>query len=125
VTKTQSKDFISALSGIWGQALQDKRYHDALLVGLCGYLFCHDRNDKALETVALSWIRKASEPIQQQARDTREQGRKKQNICSFCSRGEPEVKLAAGPAAFICDSCVKMLSKVFKSQKSDKVVVKR
>jgi hypothetical protein len=33
--------------------------------------------------------------------------------CSFCGRGPPDVRLAAGPNVFICDGCVTMAKDVF------------
>jgi RNA polymerase-binding transcription factor DksA len=33
--------------------------------------------------------------------------------CSFCGRQTPEVRLAAGPEAFICNECASTLSDVF------------
>jgi hypothetical protein len=34
--------------------------------------------------------------------------------CSFCGRKPPEVKLGAGPKAFICDGCVDVFASLFK-----------
>lgn len=33
--------------------------------------------------------------------------------CSFCGRKPPEVRLGAGPKAFICDGCVRVFASVF------------
>jgi hypothetical protein len=35
--------------------------------------------------------------------------------CSFCGRKPPEVRLGAGPSAFICNECVGIFTEVFKS----------
>jgi hypothetical protein len=35
--------------------------------------------------------------------------------CSFCGRKPPEVKLGAGPKAFICDGCVDVFASLFKA----------
>lgn len=36
--------------------------------------------------------------------------------CSFCGRTRPDVRLGAGPSAFICDSCVAAFASVFAPQ---------
>jgi hypothetical protein len=37
-------------------------------------------------------------------------------VCSFCGRKPPEVRLGAGPEAFICDGCVSDFAAVFRDQ---------
>ena len=37
-------------------------------------------------------------------------------VCSFCGRRPPEVRLGAGPEAFICDGCVNDFAAVFRDQ---------
>jgi hypothetical protein len=36
-----------------------------------------------------------------------------QRSCSFCGRSPPEVRLGAGPSAFICDGCVDVFENHF------------
>jgi hypothetical protein len=36
-----------------------------------------------------------------------------QRICSFCGRSPPQVRLGAGPSAFICDRCVDLFAHHF------------
>jgi len=36
-----------------------------------------------------------------------------QQSCSFCGRSPPEVRLGAGPSAFICDGCVDLFADHF------------
>jgi hypothetical protein len=36
-----------------------------------------------------------------------------QRICSFCGRSPPEVRLGAGPSAFICEQCVDVFAHYF------------
>ena len=36
--------------------------------------------------------------------------------CSFCGRKPPEVRLGAGPNAFICNECVATFAEVFKNR---------
>ncbi len=36
-----------------------------------------------------------------------------QRNCSFCGRSPPEVRLGAGPSAFICDRCVDVFARYF------------
>jgi hypothetical protein len=37
-------------------------------------------------------------------------------VCSFCGRKPPEVRLGAGPEAFICDGCVSDFAAIFRDQ---------
>jgi hypothetical protein len=34
-------------------------------------------------------------------------------ICSFCGSSPPDVRLGAGPSAFICDGCVDLFARHF------------
>ena len=36
-----------------------------------------------------------------------------QRSCSFCGRSPPDVRLGAGPSAFICDGCVDLFAHHF------------
>jgi ClpX C4-type zinc finger len=110
----KNNDLISVLEPLWGHALQAKKFHDALIIGLLGYVFFHEHKDKSLETVALMQIMRACESILSKRQEARKKNTKKGNTCSFCGRSEPEVHLAAGISGFICDSCVEMLHGVFK-----------
>ena len=37
--------------------------------------------------------------------------------CSFCGRKRREVRLGAGPEAFICDGCVGIFTDIFRKEK--------
>jgi hypothetical protein len=37
-------------------------------------------------------------------------------VCSFCGRGQTEVRLGAGPETFICDGCVGDFAAAFRDQ---------
>jgi hypothetical protein len=37
--------------------------------------------------------------------------------CSFCGRKRPEVRIGAGPHAFICDGCVSRFASVFEKER--------
>jgi ClpX C4-type zinc finger len=34
--------------------------------------------------------------------------------CSFCSKAPPDVRLGAGPSAFICNECVELFASILK-----------
>lgn len=44
-----------------------------------------------------------------------EEPRTAEPACSFCGRTRPEVRLGAGPRAFICDQCVGAFESMFKA----------
>ena len=35
--------------------------------------------------------------------------------CSFCGKSQPEVRMGAGPAAFICNECADAFAKIFEA----------
>jgi len=95
----------------WGERMKQQRFQSAALVALLGYLLSREQANEELEAgwmplmlTAVDELR--GEPHQQAAGDDKP-------ACSFCGRGEPEVRLAAGARAFICDACVSTFSDVF------------
>lgn len=102
------------LAEVWGKLMMQKQFNNALLTGVLGYLVSLESDDTELKVGATSWISKTMEELQGGGPgNTPASG----PACSFCGRGEPEVRLAAGAKAFVCDSCVGALSKVFASGK--------
>jgi hypothetical protein len=100
---------------LWGRLMMEKRFHAAAMAGLLGHLVSHETGDKDLEAGATDWITKAMDELR--AERSGDQAAKGQPACSFCGRSEPEVRLAAGPGVFICDSCVGSLNQLFTSEK--------
>jgi RNA polymerase-binding transcription factor DksA len=93
-----------ALTAIGMKAYQERRGHDAFLHGVASYIVFRELKDDESEYVALASIKGAVDLLL--PTDEGDQ-------CSFCGRKPPEVRLAAGPSAFICDSCVATLSETF------------
>jgi hypothetical protein len=94
---------LDQLMPVWGKAMQEKRYHDALAVAYAHYLLARATKLEDDE-LFLSGIKAAVDgllPADDPANRTE---------CSFCGRAPPDVRLAAGPRVFICNECVTMLS---------------
>ena len=96
------------------KALRDKRYHEVLLGGLSTYLFFREKEEKFFENAMLAYLRVAIDRLLAEGdpgqSDLMGKGH---HECSFCGRGEPDVRLAAGAKGFICDACVLLLSDLF------------
>ncbi|HZP76571.1 MAG TPA: ClpX C4-type zinc finger protein [Pseudolabrys sp.] len=84
------------------EPFEDKRFDDALLLGMASYLISRELGDEDARGTALISLQGALERV---LPDTQiKEG------CSFCGRKPPEVRLAAVPSVFICDACVSTLS---------------
>ena len=97
----------------WETALNEKRPRDVIDSGLLAYHFFRDKGDFACEHASLMFVRTAIEDILANAFPDRKTDQT-QPACSFCGRSEPQVRLVAGANGFICDSCVSLVSDVFK-----------
>jgi hypothetical protein len=95
------------LASLFVRAFEEKRPHDALLTAFASYLIARETKDADFEEAALVAITGAAERLLPSDR-AREKDR-----CSFCGRAKPDVRIAAGPDAFICDGCVGTLSETF------------
>ena len=99
------------ITAVWGRLMMEKEYRGAALAALLGHFVAHDECNKEAQRTWSSFLFEAVKDIQSEQRDA-------QAIpsCSFCGRREPDVRLAAGADAFICDDCVNNLAKFFKSK---------
>ena len=107
------KEIFETLASNWAGALGEKRHHEAILTALLGYFVFREKKHERFERETLTWIHTTIENLQTKENLQTEGRDVVQPSCSFCGRGEPEVRLAAGPEVFICDSCVATLSDVF------------
>jgi hypothetical protein len=99
----------------WETALNEKRPRDVIVSGILGYLLFRDKGNLPREHASLLTVRQAiddllAETLPDEAADRSEP------VCSFCGRGQSEVRLAAGAHGFICDRCVSQLGEVFKEE---------
>lgn len=101
------------LSLTWETALKEKRPRDVIDSGILAYHFFRDKGDFTCEHASLAVVRTAIDDILANVFPDRKTN-KTQPACSFCGRGEPQVRLVAGANGFICDACVSLVSEVFK-----------
>lgn len=107
------------LLGMWAQASDERKYREAFMFAITGYLNLAgtEEGDAFLGPIVNSG-RKILEPYVEEAKKAMaEHGMGEKRACSFCGKGEPEVKLGAGPSVYICDSCVSIFSEIFKDNK--------
>jgi len=96
----------------------DKRYRDALMFAIRGYLVSRDFGEQAYETATLAYMAKAIDCLSNDAREKSINADKKHQRCSFCGRGESEVRLMAGADANICNEWVARIHSFFETDKT-------
>ena len=101
-----SEKLFEMASDIWQSGMDSGDFNSAILTGMSAYILLRAQNSEQLAQGALSLVHVAIEASQRPA------GRRGDELnCSFCGRREPEVRLAAGPSAFICNMCVETFGK--------------
>ena len=115
---SQLKTLMEAVSECCGQAILEKRYRESILVGALGYILFNESGHQTFAQATLGFVSDAIALSAGQPAASQIHRKSSEPSCSFCGRRDPQVKLAAGPDAFICDSCVATLSKTFATGKS-------
>lgn len=113
MTDSPRPDLPRLLVSVWGELMMQKRFQSAALVALLGYFLSREQANEELETGSMPLMFKAVEELRDELHPHAKSAADEQPACSFCGRGEPEVRLAAGARAFICDACVATLTEVF------------
>ncbi|HMK79658.1 MAG TPA: ClpX C4-type zinc finger protein [Xanthobacteraceae bacterium] len=107
----RASNLFQGLSSEWEVAISAGRQRDVLLSGVLAYQFFRQSKDAPFEGAVLVYLKKAIDDLVEKVIP---ECAKATPACSFCGRGEPEVRLAAGARAFICNSCVATLGDVFR-----------
>jgi hypothetical protein len=97
-----SQERFDAAMDAWGAAIQRRDFKAALKAGIDAYLLGELESNELEAKAALGRIHLAISMIFGEEQ-TPEPGHPS---CSFCGRGGPDVRLGAGPTAYICMSCV-------------------
>ena len=87
-------------SDAWQAAVDRKDLHAAIDAGIASYLVCRNGQDQKVVAGSLNLIDAAIWLSLQKGPGAGALS------CSFCGRPASEVRLAAGPHAFICADCV-------------------
>jgi hypothetical protein len=100
-------DIFSAIDPRISEAMNEGRFHDALVLAFAAYLAFRQENDpkQLFVQAALVWIEVAVMELQK-ASGAKPATAAEEPQCSFCGQKPPNVRLVAGASAFICDSCV-------------------
>ena len=107
VDQSPSEDF-TAYSDRWQEQIDQQDYLAALKVGIEAYN--HYKADERLFDRSIYLIVEAVRLLLQPYRPEVVES------CSFCGRPNSEVRLGAGPSAFICVYCVDKFQHIFKSE---------
>lgn len=107
VDQPRSEDF-TTYSKRWQEQIDQQNYVAALKVAIEAYNHHNDRGDERFAERSISLIVKAVtlllEPYKPETIE-----------CSFCCRPGSEVRLGAGPSAYICVDCVNKFQHIFAS----------
>ena len=91
--------------------MKEKYFDSAISIGVIAYNIAQKTEDRKFEDLAKSWVAMGSEGLTERSSGLKSPpAGASEPSCSFCGRREPEVRLAAGATAFICNSCVATLS---------------
>ena len=116
MSEVASNDLFHGLSSFWEPAIGEGRQREVILSTVLAYCLFRERKEEGLELAALIYAKSAIDSILEKMGQPIP---KPTLACSFCYRTEPDVRLAAGPNVFICDSCVSTLSEVFQEKTSE------
>jgi ClpX C4-type zinc finger len=89
------------------RAYAEDRYDDCLRRA-CVLLLRANHGGRSLEAL-LTFIHRSAEHLLETNRDAPAQ---RAVACSFCAKSPPDVRLGAGPSAFICNGCVASFSAI-------------
>ena len=95
------------------KANKEERYDDTIREGLQLYLTIYPDNEPAKNTIPLVYVQTAIEKLLLKISDSKQAIKPNEFSCSFCGRSPPNVRLGAGPDAFICNECVSTFSDIF------------
>src|ERR1051326_3522703 len=98
----ERRQLFEQLTSLWMRAFEEKRFEDALFCSFANYLVSCEARDEEYQKTSLVALQGAVEALLPESEAEKDE-------CSFCGRRPPEVRLAAGPSAFICNECAKML----------------
>jgi hypothetical protein len=105
---------MTSLADLWANALVEKRYKDAMVAGLLVHITFGEAKYERFAREGLNFI---TDAISAATNNTDEETIQLHNqevpTCSFCNRSGTEIRMAAGPNGFICDSCVSTLHQTF------------
>ena len=116
MSEVASDDLFHSLLSTWETAIAEGRPREVIPSALTAYFLFRERKEEAHELATLIYTRSAIDSVLEMMGQSIP--KPATLTCSFCYRTEPDVRLAAGPNVFICDSCVSTLSDVFQEKTS-------
>jgi RNA polymerase-binding transcription factor DksA len=88
----------------------NEKYEECLDCAIVVYLLSKNIEFPKYNSTARHFIKECSQHIAAAATNSLIQANLAPHQCSFCSKSTPEVRLGAGPSAFICNECVKVFA---------------
>lgn len=111
---SQHNDYFRFYSDKWERAIKEKRYDEALIHAIRGYLVSRDMEEESFQIACLAYMAKAIEALSNKSSKQQRDLDKKVHRCSFCGRRESEVRLIAGAGANICEICASKIYQIFR-----------
>jgi len=109
--------FLKEVGDTLAAAAREGRDHDVIRDGMLLYLATLSDDRGSTHNVPLVFVHSAIERILSRTGDCESSNDPAERECSFCGLKPPEVRLGAGPKAYICDRCVSMFAEIFKEEK--------
>ena len=94
------------LTELWKSLFKAGHLQSAASLTTAAYSIALDTEDEMLESLAVAWWTTLV------TKRNSEKSLPAKRACSFCCKEEPDVRLAAGPDAFICNECITSLSDI-------------
>jgi hypothetical protein len=97
-------DRFEACSDAWQEHIDKRDFYAAIAVAVETYSYYRNAQDERMATGCLNLVAAATNQLLRGP----ESGATADMSCSFCgkNKNENEIKIFAGPSAFICDECV-------------------
>ena len=93
-------------------AYVEEKYYQCLIFACQLFIKLKDDQGSKLNNAALHFICLSALHLKNDGGGADES--KNKVVCSFCGKSSPEVRLGAGPSAFICNECVGLFSNILK-----------
>lgn len=114
MTEKLSDEAFRIFSDLWQLSMDAGQHVEAIGAGVSAFLLANGRDAQTANgALNLIYVAIAAHYGLKQPELSSGPVEHSESECSFCGKKQPEVRLAAGPSAFICEECVRLLGDVF------------
>jgi ClpX C4-type zinc finger len=109
----QAEKFSRLVTALWSESSKRNDYGSVIKIGLHAYSIFDLVGQSEYAEACLEAIGPAIDAVLGGGPKTMPRTSGAVQACSFCGKAPPEIKLGAGPSAFICNECVAIFSNIF------------